>query len=196
MVTKKKKGKAGTSKASAAQRKALFVEAYVANGGNASKAALTAGFPNRSAGQRGHEMVKDSEVLAEIDRRKKEALESAMKITGLSITRTLQEVARLAYFDVRKLFNDDGNLKKVHELDDDTAAGLASVEIDVIGVEGAVIGHTKKVKVWDKNAALEKAMKHLGQYEMDNSQKPAPAIHLAGVKSVKFEPLKGRGKPA
>jgi hypothetical protein len=28
-----------------------------------------------------------------------------------------------------------------------------------------------KVKLWDKNAALEKALKHLGLYERDNRQK-------------------------
>lgn len=192
----KKKAKAGTSKASTAQRKALFVEAYITNGGNATEAAIAAGFTKRSAGSRGHELVKDREISAAISQRKAEALESAKEITGLSIERTLREVARVAYFDVRKLYDEDGRLRKVHELDDDTAAGLASVEIDEIGIEGVVIGHTKKVKVWDKNAALEKAMKHLGQYELDNAQKPAPAIHLAGVKSVKFEPLKGRGKSA
>ena len=32
-------------------------------------------------------------------------------------------------------------------------------------------GVTKKYKLADKNAALEKAMKHLGEYEADNRQR-------------------------
>ena len=41
-------------------------------------------------------------------------------------------------------------------------------------------GRTTKLKVWDKNAALEKAMKHLGLYEKDNSQR-APNLALQVV---------------
>jgi hypothetical protein len=47
-------------------------------------------------------------------------------------------------------------LKAVGELDDDTAAALSSLEVE----EGDVT--TRKVKFFDKNAALEKAIKHLG----------------------------------
>jgi phage terminase small subunit len=194
-VAAKKRVKAGTSKVSAARRRELFVEAYVTNGGNATQAAISAGFPVKSASSRGHEYVKDREIFAEIERRRAETLADAKEITGLSVERTLREVARLAYFDPRKLYHEDGRLKAIHELDDDTAAAVASVEVDEIGVEGTVIGHTKKIKHWDKNAALEKAMKHLGQYEADNDQKPPAAeIHLPGVKSVKFVPLRDRGR--
>lgn len=198
MATKapKRRVKAGTSKASAAQRKALFVEAYVTNGGNATEAAVTAGFPKRSAGSRGHEFVKDRDIAVEIAKRRAVVVDEAKEITGLTVVRTLREVARLAYFDPRKLYTPEGQLKKIHELDDDTAAAIASVEVDEIGIEGTVVGYTKKIKHWDKNAALEKAMKHLGQYEADNEQKPAVDIHIAGLKSIKFEPLKGRGKAA
>jgi hypothetical protein len=47
-----------------------------------------------------------------------------------------------------------------------------------------VIGLTKRVEFFDKNAALEKAMKHLGLYERDNSQKKDPIRELPDLVAV------------
>jgi phage terminase small subunit len=190
-----KRVKAGTSRERAAERRALFIEAYLTNGGNATQAAISAGFTKKSARSRGFELVKDRDLSKAIEERRAAVLAKAQTVTGLTVERTLQEVARLAYFDPRKLYDDKGNLKPVHELDDDTAAAVGSVEqyeeYAGRGEEREIIGHTKKVKPFDKNAALDKAMKTLGLYEADNQQQP-PAVSLPGVRSVKFEPFKGR----
>ena len=105
-----------------------------------------------------------------------EATEKAAEKAGLSVERTLLEVSRLAYSDPRNFYDAEGQLIPVHLLGDDAAACIASLEVDEIGVEGSVIGHTKKIKHWDKNAALEKAMKYHGLYEADNKQKPVPVL--------------------
>jgi hypothetical protein len=66
-------------------------------------------------------------------------------------------------------------MKDPREWDDATAAAVASIEIveefSGTGADRKLVGHTKKVKLWDKNAALEKALKHLGLYERDNTQR-------------------------
>lgn len=165
------KVKAGTSKASAEQRKALFAKAFIANGGNATQAAIAAGYSQKTAHQQGCRLLKDVKVaeLVEADRRK------AITSADITVERVLQEVGRLAFADVRKLFDEQGSLKKLHELDDDSAAALASVEVyeEFISEGGKreKVGETKKVKMWDKGAALEKLMKHFGLYERDNKQK-------------------------
>jgi phage terminase small subunit len=87
------------------------------------------------------------------------------------VERTRAELARVCFSDVRKLFNPDGSLKKVSELDADTAAAVASFEVDEVEVGDKVVRRTIKVKLWDKNAALEMAIKHLGLYERDNTQR-------------------------
>jgi phage terminase small subunit len=71
----KKAKKLGTSKAAAEARRHAFVEAYISNGGNATSAAISAGFPIRSAGQRGHELVKDREIQALLKQRNEQVLE-------------------------------------------------------------------------------------------------------------------------
>lgn len=188
MKAKRKKAKAGGA-SSAKARKALFVDAYLANGGNATQAAITAGYSEKTAKQQGSRLLTSVDIREAIAKRTQVVAEKV----GLSVERTLQELARLAYADPRKLYKEDGSLKAIHELDDDAAATIASVEVDEIGMEGVVIGHTKKLKQWDKNAALEKAMKYHGLYEKDNEQKP-PTVLMPGVKTVTFEPYRARGK--
>lgn len=97
----------------------------------------------------------------------------------LAITsdRVLKEVAAIAFFDIRRIFNEDGSLKKVFELDDESAAAIASIESIDIGGDGQLV-ISKKFKASDKNAALEKLMKHLGLYEIDNTQKKDPLAEL------------------
>lgn len=81
--------------------------------------------------------------------------------------RLLREIARLAFADPRRLLRENGTMLPLHELDDDTAAAIASVEVDEYG--------KLKYKLWDKGAALEKLAKVLGVYEKDNEQK-APTV--------------------
>lgn len=170
---KRQARKAGTSAASAQQRKRLFALAFIENGGNKRAAAIAAGYKEgRAADKAGERLSQDVAVKALIEEARKEAVKTA----GLSVERTLQEVARVAYFDVRKLFKEDGTMKPAHELDDDTAAALSQIDVDEIVLDKVVVGHTRKIKVFDKNAALEKAMKHLGLYEKDNKQQGNAAV--------------------
>lgn len=159
------KVKAGTS--AAADRKALFVAAYLDNGGNATQAAISAGYSPKTADQQGSRLLKDVKIKASIS--KKAA--SVLSKFELSIERTLREIARVAYSDPRRFYNPNGSMKPIHELDDDTAAAIASVEVDVLRRDGESVGETVKIKQWDKSAALEKAMKYHGLYEKDNAQR-------------------------
>lgn len=178
--TRSRKAKPGQNKATTEQRYRLFAEAYLSNNGNATHAALAAGFSPKSASCQGSRLLKNVKVKQYLDSRRAAVLTKV----GLTTERTLLEVARLAYSDPRRLFRPDGSLKPIHELDDDTAATIASIEVDEIRAEGVVVGHTKKVKHWDKGAALDKAMKHLGLYERDNEQPNAAladAVKAGGI---------------
>jgi phage terminase small subunit len=83
----------------------------------------------------------------------------------------IRENRRIALFDPRKLFEEDGTLKPIHLLDDDTAAALSAFEVNELREDGKVVGQTKKMKFWDKGSAIEKAFRHLGLFEKDNAQR-------------------------
>lgn len=157
-----KRAKAGTSKESAEFRRRQFVEAFLSNEGNATQAAIDAGFSPKTAHRAGNRMVNDVRVLSEIDRRRTEL---AAK-TELNTERLVREVGRLVFSDLRRLCHPDGRMKALHELDDDTAAAVASVKVNA---DGSI-----EYKLWDKNSAQERASKIVGVFEKDNKQKVEP----------------------
>src|ERR1700722_16107662 len=75
-----------------------------------------------------------------------------------------REIARVAYADPRRLFRADGTLVPIVELDEDAAGMIAAIEVDEDS-------RTTRVRMWDKNQALEKALKYLGLYERENTQR-------------------------
>ncbi len=95
-----------------------------------------------------------------------------IQIAGLDRVRILRELTAVALVDIRQTFNDDGTLKKPSEWDDATAAAVGSLEVTELtdSMSGAVVGHLKKLKLWPKMDALDKAMRHLGLFELDNKQ--------------------------
>jgi phage terminase small subunit len=85
--------------------------------------------------------------------------------TGITADRVLAEIAKLAFFDPRKFFDADGAPIPIHELDDDTAAALAGMNVFEVfegtGKNRVFVGYTKKYKLTDKRGSLELLGKHL-----------------------------------
>jgi phage terminase small subunit len=163
------------------QRTKVFIECLLSNGENITQAALDAGFSPKSAASQGSRLLKKVKVRAELDRRRAELL-AEHKITTDAVWRSLRQSL---FFDPRKLFQESGALRPVHQLDDDTAMGLAGLEV-VEMAGGAAIGgpegivhvpmFTKKVKWSDKNAARDQAARMLGMFSADNNQRNAGAF--------------------
>mgnify|MGYP000083940312 CR=1 FL=1 len=85
----------------------------------------------------------------------------------IDIVRTLQELVRLGTSDIRQAFDEDGQLKRPEEWSDEFAASVASIEVITRnGSEEAPdqVEYVHKIKMWDKNSALEKIAKHLGMF--------------------------------
>lgn len=172
----RRKAKAGRKQLSAAARRKAFGEAYIANGGNATQAAITAGYSAKTARAAGSRLLTNVDVSKAIVARHAEVA----AITGLSTERTLLEVARIAYSDPRKLYTPAGTLKAIKDWDDESAAVVASVETEdsraAVRDSGEVeeSSQVKKLKLWDKNTALGNAMRFHGMFREDNLQQRGP----------------------
>lgn len=140
-----------------------FVDEYLIDL-NATQAAERAGYSAKTARAQGQFLLTIVDVAKEIQRQKAKR----QKRTGISQDRTLTELSRLGFSDVRKLFTEGGWLKDISALDDDTAAAVSSVKVvtrqtATVDEDGnREVEHIHEVKLWDKNSALEKIMKHLG----------------------------------
>lgn len=124
------------------------VAAYYKSGYPEKKTATLAAHCAYMVSQRG-------DVKARIEELMKEAAER----NEITVDRTLEEIRRIAFFDVRKLFDEDGKIKPIHELDEETAAALAGIKITDMNTGKGVM---RRVATLDKLAALEKCCRYLG----------------------------------
>lgn len=161
-----KKVKAGTSKDAAALRRRVFVDAYIANGGNATEAAKSAGYSKKTARQQGARLLSDVAIKASIAAR----AEKTAKKYELTADLVVRSLVRDLSFDPAKLYNEDGTLKQITELDEDTRTSLAAVEFLQVGSLDAPV-FVRKVKWQPPSPAREQAAKILGMFREDNKQK-------------------------
>jgi hypothetical protein len=75
--------------------------------------------------------------------------------SDISPTRILEELARIAFLDPRKLFDANGDLIPIDKLDEDTARAINGIDHDAITTAGATVGRTTKLKILQKTQALE-----------------------------------------
>ncbi len=129
---------------------------------NATQAATRASYSARTANEQGARLLANVSVRSALT----EAMQARAERTEITADRVLKELARIAFFDIRRLYNDDGSMKAPQDLDDEAAAVLAGVDVteefDGKGEKRKLVGYTKKAKVFDKGAALTLAMRHLG----------------------------------
>lgn len=133
-----------------------FITEYLANGFNATQAAITAGYAKNSADTQGSRLLVNAKVKEVLAAR----AQKVMAKREITAEKVLDEIYKLAMFDPRKLFRPDGSLIPITELDDDTAASIAGLDVTELREEGFSIGRLKKIKIADKGINLER----LGRY--------------------------------
>ena len=144
-----------------------FCEEYLIglNATRAYKVAYPKVKKDESARVNGSKLLTNTNVVVYIDKRMKER----EKRTEITQDRVLQELAKLGFFDIRKLFDDSGKPLDITGLDDETAACIAGLEVmDVYegaGEDKEFVGYVKKYKLSDKLKALELLGKHLGMFK-------------------------------
>jgi phage terminase small subunit len=122
-----------------------------------------------------HKLTKHTQVALRIAELKKPALVAAESRIALNLQSTLFELARIAHCDVRRMYDEHGRMKPIHEMDADTAAAISGVDqLDYFeqGKDGkGAVGVVKKVRLHSKVQALEQLMRHFGGFKEDNEQK-------------------------
>lgn len=128
---------------------------------NATQAAIRAGYSLKIARTQGSFLLTNRDIQSSI----KEETDKRAKRLEITADKVLGEIAKLAFSDARKLFDEQGDLIPVHLLDDDTAVTIAGIEITEIDTgEGAPLTRIKKIKRWDKTKNLELLGRHLALF--------------------------------
>lgn len=136
-----------------------FVQEYLVDL-NATQAAIRAGYSKKTANPQAARLLANASVKQAVK------IGQEKRASKLEITqeRVLQEIAAVAFSDVRQLYDEKGKLRPIKDWPDDLAAavaGLETVHRNLTSGDGEV-ETILKVKRWDKPRVLELLSKHLG----------------------------------
>lgn len=151
-----------------------FVDEYLKDL-NATQAAIRAGYSPKNADNIASELLGKTHVYEAISR-KRRAMEEEC---GITRSRVIQEMARLAFFNSKNFFDKDGNPIPINQLSDDAAAAINGLDVVSIGNNEIGLGQVLKYKIPDKNKALENLSKILGYLDRDRQKEQDSATLLA-----------------
>lgn len=129
-----------------------------------AKAAVRAGFSERTAKVKACALLKRPEIAALVEAHEAELAAR----TAVTAERVIAELAKIAFSDPGQFFTETGALKRIEDMDEDARASLAAVDIvtrKVPGGDDGEVEHVAKIRLWDKRAALVDLGKHLGLFK-------------------------------
>lgn len=138
----------------------LFIREFLSSG-NATKSAIAAGYAAGSASVTGSKLLRKAKVSAELANLREKLLSKL----ELSAERVLQGLGELAFFDPRKMFNQDGSMKRITELDDATVHALSGMDVEKLFKhfgkgQAEEVGTITKVRLADRGLNLERLGRH------------------------------------
>lgn len=151
----------------------LFADEYLKNGRNGKQAAIAAGYSEKRAEVTASELLTREDVRSYVEVK----VEKVSQEAEVTLERVVKEYARIAFFDIRDIFDPEtGAMLAVKDLNDASAAAIAGIEVAEQKTFNVVTGEIKKVKITNKIAALDGICKIMGwnapekqQHSLDNS---------------------------
>lgn len=134
----------------------IFVNEYLIDL-NATQAAIRAGYSEKTAAEIGYEYLRKPQIAKAVQ----EAMDKRVDKLEITSERVLAEIAKMAFFDVRKLFDADGAPIHITSLDDETAAAIAGLDVVTTGNQDIGFANVLKIKLADKSKNLELLGRHL-----------------------------------
>ena len=143
------------------------VNAYFTNGFNKTRAFLKV-FPKtgrKHATQEATKYFNYKSVFKKVCEKRTRMMEK-FEVTE---DRIVQELACVAFFDIRNLLDDDGNLIPISEIPEETRRAMGGLDVEELyrgaGEARLKIGSMKRVKLLSKEKALELLGKHMGMFK-------------------------------
>ena len=152
-----------------------FCQTYVANGFKGAAAARAARYGEPNARQQAAVLTTRPDVIRRISELNDDILDGI----AMSPDEAAAELGMMARFDVRDLYDSDGQFIPVHQLPSEAAVSVNEVECD--------LGITTKIKAGkDKRAALDMIMRHHNWFEAHQTSGKAEMIINISEKDEKL----------
>jgi phage terminase small subunit len=166
------------------QKQEAFAQAFVETG-NGTEAHRRAGYGANMSSKTRNEAASRLLANGKVRARVTELQNRGLERHDVTVDRIIKEYAKLAFSDIRMLFDEHGNLKLPYVLPDDIAGAISNLEITTVQKGKGAVEHTAKIKLADKRTALADLGKHFGLFGEDITikaeivQKPVSDLELA-----------------
>lgn len=156
--------------AKASDQEIMFVKQLLSNGGNCRAAAIAAGYGHGTAVGHSHRWVRVTREesskphLWDIFQYEKHRCLDRLDINENSI---LLEIARLAFFDPIKMFDRNGNILPLEQMDEDTRRAIGGLDVGSRLDEEGLMERVLKIKISEKRASLDLLTKVLGMQQLN-----------------------------
>lgn len=146
----------------------LFAHEYLVDS-NATRAAIRAGYPPRSAYKRGSDLLKNSQIRKLVAAGTRKLTER----TGITVERAVLELRRILTVDVAGAFDETGCLKPLSEIPEDVRRAISGLEVEEVQqecedddgeTETIKVGRVVKMKFWSKTDASQQLLRKLGAF--------------------------------
>jgi phage terminase small subunit len=124
---------------------------------NATQAAIRAGYSEDTAKSIGSENLTKPDISSCIE----QLMAERSKRTAITADKVLQELAKMAFFNMQDVQDEEGNTLPFNEWSRDDLASLQEVTETKIGKDEDSIVINRKFKAADKKSSLELIGKHL-----------------------------------
>jgi len=152
-----------------------FCQTYVANGFKGAAAARAARYSVHTAREQACDILTRPNIIKRINELNTNILDGIAMSQGEAAA----ELGMMARFDVRDLYDSDGQFIPVHQLPSEAAVSVNEVECD--------LGITTKIKAGkDKRAALDMIMRHHNWFEAHQTSGKAEMIINISEKDEKL----------
>lgn len=159
-----------------------FIQQYIVDL-NGTQAAIRAGYAKNSAKVQASRLLTNDNLVALIQK----AMDKRSQRTEITQDNVLREIALTAFGDVRSLFDEKGNLKRITELDEAAAKAVGSFEVVVKNLGGGEVENIIKVKSNDKLKGLELLGRHLKMFTDRNEISTPPGKPIETKHTITFK---------
>jgi len=161
----------------------LFCYQYIIDR-NATQAAIRSKYSRASATVMGSKLLTYSNIKARVN----ELIKKQLDELSLDAKLVLRELLNSAFLDISDAYDQDGNVKPIHEMPEPLRRAIVSIESDEIyagtGKLRQIIGTAKKIKIHDRLAALKLLGTYLKLFKEE--------IHIDGLEDLAEEIKRGR----
>jgi phage terminase small subunit len=124
---------------------------------NGTQAAIRAGYSRKTAGSQAYDLLKSERIRDGISRASARKL-LRMEDENITPDEILRHFSKICRADLRRVFDDQGNMVPIRDWPDGMAGAISAVKI-TLAKSG---DRSTEIKLWDKNVALANMAKHFG----------------------------------